>query len=408
LLELSAPVVVSLEVTDRCNSRCPGCSNVFTPGGNALSLDQWERILEGLAPYVHEYRVTGGEPTLKDDILDLLRLLDRQKRYFHIFTNGRWNDRDALIDGFKTLQYLATFLISLHGPDADSHMAFTGEDTFCDATETIARAVAAGLEVNTNTVLTRSNFRRIEEVAALSHSLGARSAVFARYIGHPCEGLTLTDEELKEALAAIEGLVSRGYNVSLGNCIPHCFFESTTSGCSAGITFATVDPYGNVRPCNHSPVIGGNLLREDITKIWKSKTMRAFRNAVPGECRRCRRLTYCPGGCKAMAGLLGVPRDPLIRSRVVHKDEPTLMEVTLEDELCPVPRYAVRREDFGWALIRQSQVIPVSSKAGRVIQTFDGKTDLRAIEKKFGAAALSFVYSLYVRDFIELRSPDSE
>jgi len=406
MFELKAPVVVSLEVTSRCNSRCPGCSNVFAQGGEPLTLPQWEQILEGLDPYVHEYRVTGGEPTQKEDLLPLLTVLDRRKRYFHLFTNGRWEDRDALIDGLKSLQYLATLLVSLHGPDGESHRAFTGEDTFCDAKQSISRATAAGLEVNTNTVLTRSNFRRIEEIASLSSSLGARGAVFARYIGAPIEGLTLSDDELKEALCALDGLISQGYGVSLGNCIPHCFFGSQTSGCSAGATFATIDPYGNVRPCNHSPVVAGNLLKEEITKIWRSRAMKAFRSALPGECRKCRRLSYCPGGCKAMAGLLGVPRDPLIRNRVVKEEEAALLEVTLEDELCPVPRYAVRQEEFGWALIRQSQVIPVSHKAGKVIMTFDGKTDLRTIEKKFGGPALSFIYSLYVRGFVELRSAE--
>ena len=109
-----------------------------------------------------------------------------------------------------------------------------------------------------------------------------------------------------------------------------------------------------------------------------------------------------------MADILGLPADPLIGDTVKESEEPQALEVNLDSDLCPVPRFISRPENFGLALIRHTQVIPVSHKAARLIQALDGKTTLGEIERRFGAVALSFIYSLYVRSFIEFRSRPGE
>lgn len=404
VLELTGPVVVSLEVTTVCNGRCPGCSNVFPrTKGEDLPLESWGKILERLFPYVHEFRVTGGEPTQREDLPALLKMLDKGQRYYHIFTNGIWNERRRLLEFFKKLAYLGSFLVSLHGIDIPSHRSFSGEENFPDVVETIKMTTASGFEVNTNTVLTKGNYRLIEPITNLSSELGARSAVFNRFIGGPMPGVTLDEEEMKEALAQIEDLRGKGYNCLIGNCTPFCFFPSSSSGCLAGIAYGTIDPQGNVRPCNHSPFKAGSLLQLDVPQIWKGNKMRSWRNRLPRECRRCPKNSYCPAGCRAVADLLQAGKDPWIKGRLDRsrfKEE--ILEVNLEEDLCPVPRFVCRHEDFGMALIQQSQVIPVRHAAVRIIQAFDGKTTLGDLERRFGGTALSFAYSLYLRNFIDL------
>jgi hypothetical protein len=107
-----------------------------------------------------------------------------------------------------------------------------------------------------------------------------------------------------------------------------------------------------------------------------------------------------------VADLEGALFDPLISGPVTKPDNPPVLEVTLEENLCPVPRYAARAEDFGWALIHGTQVIPVHKRAEKILKSLDGKTNLGVIQKKYGDGALSFIYSLYVRNFIEFRTPD--
>jgi len=404
VLELRGPVVMSLEITTLCNGRCPGCSNVFPhrPDDKSLTAAQWGEVIKKLSPFVQEFRITGGEPTERGDLFEILSSLEEQERYYHIFTNGLWRDPVALTEKFQNCAYLGSFLVSLHGSDAETHRSFSGAENFASVTETIKTLVSSGFEVNTNSVLTKENINRIEEIVFLSVELGAKSIVFNRFIGKPVPSITLSEEETREALTKIEKLQKQGYNCIIGNCIPFCFFPSSSSGCLAGVTYGTVDPFGNVRPCNHSPYIAGNLVTDSVTSVWQSKKMRAWREKIPKECTKCAKLSFCPAGCKAMADLLGAQQDSLIKTRVKPGQESEkILEVNLDETLCPSPKYITREEDFGLALVRHTQVIPVSFKARKIIDMINGSTTLGEIEKKHGGAALSFVYSLYIRNFID-------
>lgn len=404
MLELSGPITVSLEVTSYCNGKCSGCSNVFSPQKEELTPAQWKIILDKLAPYVEEYRITGGEPSLRPDLFAILKLLDEHKKYYHIFTNASWQDPDAWLAQCKNLAYLSSFLISLHGDTAAGHASFSNNDDFDTLVANIRRAISAGFEVNTNTVLTRKNFQHIPEIVNFVSGLGVKNAIFARYIGSQEAELLLSPEELAGTLQTLVELQNQGYNCSIGNCIPHCFFPAASSGCMAGITYATLDPWGNLRPCNHSPTLCGNLLHQEVTAVWQSQPLRAWRNRLPKGCKSCKTIALCPGGCKAEAELLKLRQDPLIGSPVKTLPQ-DILDVSLEDNLCPMLNCKVRTEPFGVILIRQTQVIPLTHKGAKILNLLDGKTSLFEIEKQQGAAALSFIYSLYLRNFLEFKPP---
>ena len=147
-------------------------------------------------------------------------------------------------------------LVSLHGPDASTHEAFSGVPGSFDETVTnLRRATGAGLDVATSMVITHSNWERIEETLDLVLSLGANHVVCNRFIGAPLEGVTPSQAQLRAAIATIESLRLAGKPIRFGNCIPQCFAPSSSRGCTAGSTFATIDPWGRMRPCNHAPLI---------------------------------------------------------------------------------------------------------------------------------------------------------
>ncbi|MCD6309482.1 MAG: radical SAM protein [Candidatus Eremiobacteraeota bacterium] len=403
-LELRGPVTISLEITARCNGCCPGCSNVFPHTGEDMPIESWEKIIQGLSPLVEEFRITGGEPTLREDLPEFLDLLESTGKYYHIFTNGLWSDPEKLVSIFQRGAHLASFLFSLHGITPEVHSSFGKGGDLSQVLESIHRAIGGGFDVNTNTVLTRKNIHQIEEIVKKCQEIGVRTMVFARYIGKDHEEFSLPDEQLRAALDCLARLQSQGYNVMIGNCVPACFHRETGTGCLAGITFATVDPRGNLRPCNHSPTICGNLLEEPIEKLWKDKPMRNWRNTLPDPCYSCRKITICPGGCKAEAELLGLAADPLIKEPITDTDD-ALLEVNLEEDLCPYLNARTREEDFGIILIRSGHVVPLTRQGKTIISALDGNTALKELERRFGPAAISFIYSLYVRNFVELKSP---
>ena len=320
---LPHPIFYYLELTPQCNNHCPGCGNVFAEDRTLqpLSAAQWGEILAQLKPYAVRLKLTGGEPTLHPQFKEIVALIDDLDIPFALFTNARWLYPEQLLAFLKGILRFGGFLISLHGASAVSHDAFTGvPGSFAETVDNIRRAIAAGLSVTTSTVITKHNYSEVEQIVALSKELGANHAVFNRYLGQHLPSIEPTNEELKEAMQTIERLrVTADYPVKFGNCIPQCFYPSSSTGCLAGVAFCTVDPWGNVRPCNHAPRICGNLLEHSIEEIWNSEAMEYWRRLIPPQCEHCLAFSQCHGGCRAEAMLLGFERDPLI-------DQPRVMK----------------------------------------------------------------------------------
>jgi radical SAM protein with 4Fe4S-binding SPASM domain len=69
-------------------------------------------------------------------------------------------------------------------------------------------------------------------------------------------------------------------------------------------SYFTIDPTGNIRICNHSPVVLGNIRRQKFADIYyKHPYVRRFRETWPAECAGCAPdlKQLCCGGCKAAA-----------------------------------------------------------------------------------------------------------
>ncbi len=405
MLILSVPILYSLELTSTCNNRCSGCGNVFAPDRTPepLSAAQWREIFVRLSPHVHRLKLTGGEPTLHPEFEALVAALQELDIPFAIFTNARWPDPVRLVAFLQAVPQCKGLLVSLHGSTPASHDAFTGvPGSFDEACANTRRAVAAGLNVTTSTVITRHNWHQVEDIVRLSRELGANHAVFNRYLGKPLAQIEPDGGQLHRAMEVIGGLRRRGDRVKFGNCIPQCFHPSSSTGCLAGVAYCTVDPWGNVRPCNHAPLICGNLLERSIEEIWHGGAMNRWREMIAEPCLHCLELPRCHGGCRAVAMIQGLERDPLMGDPILEKEPDQPKELALYEGAHPVGRYALRVEDFGYVLVRGSRIVPVAAAAGPVLDACDGHTTLSQIERQFGPDALSLVGMLYLRGMVEL------
>lgn len=178
LRESTGPKKLIMNVTYVCNNRCTFCAV-----GTRTQVDGHPtRQREFLAKY-RRHGITmvdfdGGEPTLNPELVPLIR---HARRLGYERINVTTNGRLCAYEGFaKKLvrSGLTTLLFSVHGPDLRSHAREVGvAEAFSQTIDGIRHCVAAapaGVELGMNITLTKTNFRRLDEVAQLAWDLGLR------------------------------------------------------------------------------------------------------------------------------------------------------------------------------------------------------------------------------------------
>jgi radical SAM protein with 4Fe4S-binding SPASM domain len=311
-----------LELTPDCNNACPGCGSAHAHQTRkpALSTRTWRMIVDRLPRSDLQLRLSGGEPTLHPEFAEIIDSVEDKGIPFTVFTNARWQDPEATIALLRDKQHLQGILVSIHGARAASHEAFTAvRGSFQEAVENARMAAEAGIRVVTSTVITRQNYGEMKQILALTWAIGAERATFSRFIGPSLSGIEANEEELRIAVTAIEDLMDhtqpphgKEEPIRYGAPIPHCFVPNRSNGCMAGFVHATIDPWGNLRPCPHVPTIAGNVLRQDLDEIWSSPTMRAWRGKLLAQCDGCLLVDTCRSGCQAQASWRNCFQDPLI------------------------------------------------------------------------------------------------
>lgn len=399
----SAPISYAVEITYQCNNACSGCANVLERHRHRF-LSDWKSLFDQIAPpeqrmkYAELIRITGGEPTLHHEFSQIIAYVDTFGIPHATFTNGLWRNPQAVVSTFAKCQNFIGALISLHGSTAAAHAAFTDnhEATFEEVCANIRRAADSGLEVFTNTVLTKFSCEQIEEMIALSQKLGATYTVFNRYLGkpHPNEP---AEEQLRQAIRLIERLQHDGVPCRIGDCVPYCFEKNSTLGSNGGIEHCVISPLGDVRPENLTSYTFGNIFEESIEDIWSSEKIQWYRQQIPSNCLDCVALPHCRGGCRSMMVEYALANDPLMKAPI-HE---SLDNIELHPDFRPLPFFNLRQEAFGYLLVRLNWSIPVSFEAKPLIDAINERETLSELYSQFGDDALDFIGYLAKQRFID-------
>jgi len=167
-----------ISVTDRCDFRCVYCmaeNMTFLPKREVLSFEEIETIAAAFVQRgVTKLRLTGGEPLVRRDILDLVRSLGRHLGHgleeLTMTTNGSQLSRFA-DDLFKT--GMRRINVSLDTLDPDRFALITRRGRMADVMTGIDAAQAAGLQIKINMVAMRGvNEDEIEPMMEWAHGRG--------------------------------------------------------------------------------------------------------------------------------------------------------------------------------------------------------------------------------------------
>lgn len=332
------------EVTQACNHDCLHCYNAwknpvhYPPGqlDTRQTLAMLERMLDQTGATL--VTLTGGEPLLRTDIYEIIDFLAARNVTVNLISNGRLIDAPAIE---RLAGKISIFELPLLSVEAAIHDRMSGRDgSFDRVTMAIAELKAARARVVSVFVATRLNLPTWHDTAQLAFALGVDGIMFNRFnpggTGRDhVQLLQAAPDELTAALDIAQQIHDRyKLPISCSIAMPPCLFDhSRWKGlsfgfCSAGKrgAYYTLDPAGNIRPCNHSPRILGNILHQDFQQIVASPKMKDFFDARPAFCARCPLEETCLGGCKAAAeACFGDVRqcDPFLQAFASQASPPT-------------------------------------------------------------------------------------
>jgi len=304
-----------LEVTQECNEDCIYCYNVWKhcryPKGR-LGLGEWKKIIRKLKEEsrVKLVSISGGEPLLYPELLDLVDFIKMNGISVNLLTNGALIDEK--IAGELVKRRISIFEIPLVASTPELHRELKGCDDLDAVMNGMANVLKEKGKIIQTFVATNRNITDIQDAVELGIVLGSRGLMFNR-INPACkEHLPLlpTKMEISAALEFLNSFSKKNhYPVSSSIPIQPCIldmekYRKISHGyCPSGNerSYYTIDPMGNVRICNHSPTIIGNLLEGSLQEIIGSSFVSEFKQALPEICKSCDRAEECKGGCKAAA-----------------------------------------------------------------------------------------------------------
>ncbi len=305
---LSAPLRMDLALTYRCQNRCSHCYNEETREVDEMDTGSWRRVLDACEKSGIPHVVfTGGEPTLRDDLPDLVAYAEELGLVTGLNTNGR-----RLADAGYAVRLRDVGLdhvqITLESADPNIHNAMTRSDSFDQSLEGLRNARAAGLYTLTNTTLTKVNADGIESLVDLVASEGLASfAVNGMiYSGKGKEsGIELSPDAVVPVLERLAER-ARDRNLRLVWYTPTRYCELNpvemalgVKQCTAARISMAVEPDGSVIPCQSYYESVGNILRDPWDAIWNHPLCLSLRRPQKpmAECEACEHLSLCGGGC---------------------------------------------------------------------------------------------------------------
>ncbi|MEQ1847557.1 MAG: radical SAM protein, partial [Nitrospira sp.] len=295
------PYLVALNLTKRCNLKCDHCyldaTTKAAGGDDELSTEECYRLIEQISEVNKGCLlvITGGEPLVRPDILDIARYAVKLGFMVVFGTNGMLIDDQMA----KTLVEIGVMGvgISIDSLDAAKHNTFRGVPGAWEAAIAgIEASKRNGLQFQVHFSAQPMNYRELPEVIDWAHRLGARvlNVFFMVCTGRGEELTDITPAQYEEVLGYLvecqdnyKGMLVRA------RCAPHfkrlAYEKDPNSpitkatgymggGCLAGTNYARVTPNGELTPCPYMPLSAGNIRQQSFVDLWeRSDIFNSFR-----------------------------------------------------------------------------------------------------------------------------------
>lgn len=343
------PYYADVQVTSRCNLKCDFCS-ASAPGihsnVNQLKIEDINRIFKELDELgILRVSLEGGEPFLRNDFLDIMKLADIYDFEYYVNTNATLINKKMAKEISRTS--VRKLCISIDGPNETIHDICRGQKGAFEKTiDAIKNLQEYNINIDGIITLSRLNVNCLIETIEFISSLGISNVaiMLLASVGYASNNfsqvylpfdewshtlLTLTDLKKSNLLTADVRIVSTGESRcpwelylpllknnrqdDIDSWIRQDSLTNFSEGeffCTAGKDNLAIDGAGNVYGCSlmvsEPGLRAGNVLKEGLIDIWdKSVVFNELRSNqrsdVKGACASCELLNTCGGGCRACA-----------------------------------------------------------------------------------------------------------
>ncbi len=309
------PILSEIALTYRCQNRCDFCYASSPFRGEEMkemTTGEVKQIIDRIFYEAHVPTIsfTGGEPTLRDDLPELIKYAADLGMRTNLITNGiRCSDKkfvDSLAaTGLKSAQ------VSLEAHTSELHDEITGHPGAFEKTcRGIENLKAAGVHTHTNTTICRGNRNQLIELAGFvkkkfNAEYLSMNMIIATGIARDNENINLGYSGIGEILKPLlEYCEKEELRFVWYSPTPFCIFNpldhnlgSKSCACIKGLL--SVNPGGDILPCSSYDRGVGNLLKKSFNHIWNSDQALYYRDRryMPPVCSGCDVEKMCSGGC---------------------------------------------------------------------------------------------------------------
>jgi SynChlorMet cassette radical SAM/SPASM protein ScmF len=311
-------------LTAGCNLACRHCwvEPGYDPSGDKypyLPLEFFKTaILEAKPLGLSGVKLTGGEPLLHPQILDLLKIIRQENLSLYIETNGILCGSEIAAEIAKSSDRAVS--VSIDGTDADTHEWIRGvPGSFEKAKQAVRNLVDNSTPPQIIMTLMRHNVNQLEDMVRMAEQLGASSVKFnilqpsARGKKLFDTGEALSVENLLCLQRRVETDIAPNSNIDIFFSVPLAFksFSSILKGksCVCNIlNILGVLASGHYALCgigtSVQDLVFGRVGENRLDRVWKeSIVLKSIRSGLPnrlnGICERCMVKEICMGSCIA-------------------------------------------------------------------------------------------------------------
>jgi MoaA/NifB/PqqE/SkfB family radical SAM enzyme len=305
--------LVTLYVTERCNSRCVTC-DYWRHGRDDMDLEAVTNLLPSLARLSTQMvLLSGGEPLLNPDWEAIAQTLRSNGLKVWLLTSGLALAKHAR----RAATLFDAITVSLDGTDAETYAAIRGLDAFDKVCEGVRAAAAHGARPGIRVTVQRANYRQLPAFVDLARELGARQVSYlAVDVANP-HAFGRTDDFVSDLALRLEDLpqleqildsMEQGYREDFRSGfiaespqklrrILQYFSAIRGLGpyppvrCNAPEFSAVIGATGRVQPCFFISGPPDSQIQADFQSALNSRGMMALREDIRAgaraECKTC-------------------------------------------------------------------------------------------------------------------------